>query len=64
MNSEDFIRFILILFSVLQPIRSLGNVGINLQKGFASADRVFEVLDTPESIRSKPDAAKISEVND
>ena len=63
MNSEDFIRFILILFSVLQPIRSLGNVGINLQKGFASADRVFEVLDTPESIRSKPDALKISEVN-
>jgi subfamily B ATP-binding cassette protein MsbA len=35
MSSEDFIRFILILFSVLQPIRSLSNVSINLQKGFA-----------------------------
>ena len=64
MNSEDFIRFILILFSVLGPIRNLSNVSVELQKGFASADRVFDVLDTPESIRSKPDALKISELSD
>ena len=64
MSSEDFIRFILILFSVLQPIRSLSNVSINLQKGFASADRVFEVLDTQPSIVSKPDAIKIEDVKE
>ena len=62
MNSEDFIRFILILFSVLQPIRSLSNVGINLQKGFASAERVFEVLDTVSPIISKPNAITINDV--
>ena len=62
MSSEDFIRFILILFSVLQPIRSLSNVSINLQKGFASADRVFDVLDTLPSIVSKPNAIKIQDV--
>ena len=64
MNSEDFIRFILILFSVLGPIRNLSNVSVELQKGFASADRVFEVLDTPESIKSRPDATTIRELND
>jgi len=64
MSSEDFIRFILILFSVLGPIRNLSNVSVELQKGFASADRVFDVLDTPISIRSKPGAVKISELND
>ncbi len=64
MNSEDFIRFILILFSVLGPIRNLSNVSVELQKGFASADRVFEVLDTPESIKSRPDAITISKLND
>ena len=62
MNSEDFIRFILILFSVLQPIRSLGKVGINLQNGFASADRVFHVLDTVPAIVSRPNAIKIKEI--
>jgi subfamily B ATP-binding cassette protein MsbA len=64
MSSEDFIRFILILFSVLQPIRSLSNVSINLQKGFASAERVFDVLDTQPSIVSKPNAIKIDDVNE
>ena len=64
MSSEDFIRFILILFSVLGPIRNLSNVSVELQKGFASADRVFDVLDTPISIRSKPGALKIRELND
>ena len=64
MSSEDFIRFILILFSVLGPIRNLSNVSVELQKGFASADRVFDVLDTPMSIRSKPGAIKLSELND
>ena len=64
MNSEDFIRFILILFSVLGPIRNLSNINIELQKGFASADRVFGVLDTPASIVSKLDAKTINELND
>ena len=64
MSSEDFIRFILILFSVLQPIRSLSNVSINLQKGLASADRVFDVLDTQPSIVSKPKAIKIEDVKE
>ena len=64
MNSEDFIRFILILFSVLGPIRNLSNVNIELQKGFASADRVFGVLDTSASIVSKIDAKTINELND
>jgi len=59
MNSEDFIRFILILFSVLGPVRLLGNVSVNLQTGFASAERVFNILDTPVDIIEKPDAIDI-----
>jgi subfamily B ATP-binding cassette protein MsbA len=59
MSSEDFIRFILILFSVLGPVRLLGNVSINLQTGFASAERVFNILDTPADIIEKPDAIDI-----
>ena len=64
MTSEDFIPCILSLFSVLGPIRNLSNVNIELQKGFASADRVFGVLDTPASIVSKLDAKTINELND
>ena len=56
MSSEDFIRFILILFSVLGPVRLLSNVSVNLQTGVASAERVFNILDTPPDIIEKPDA--------
>ena len=59
MGSEDFIRFILILFSVLGPVRILGNVSIDLQKGAASAERVFRIMDTPPDIVDKPDAISI-----
>jgi len=59
MSSEDFIRFILIMFSVLGPVRLLSNVGVNLQKGVASAERVFDILDTEPDILDKEDAIEL-----
>ena len=50
LTSEDFIRFILIMFSALQPIRSLSNVFAEIQVGAASAERVFGILDTEPAI--------------
>jgi len=45
LSSEDFLRFMFLLFSMLGPIRSLSNVHITLQNGYASAERIFEILD-------------------
>ena len=45
LSSEDFLRFMFLLFSMLGPVRSLSNVHITLQNGYASAERIFEVLD-------------------
>ena len=59
MSSEDFIRFILIMFSVLGPIRLLSNVSIQLQMGIASAERVFKVLDTKAEVSEVKDPIKI-----
>ena len=59
MNSEDFIRFILIMFSVLGPIRLLSNVSIQLQMGIASAERVFNILDTKPDIKEKKDCINL-----
>ena len=61
MSSEDFIRFILILFSVLGPVRLLSNVSVNLQMGVASAERVFNILDTPPDIIEKTDALDLKD---
>ena len=63
MSSEDFIRFILILFSVLGPIRLLSNVSVNIQAGIASAERVFSILDVPPIITEKESAIILKRMN-
>tara|TARA_X000000368_G_scaffold401348_1_gene374151 strand:+ start:1962 stop:3797 length:1836 start_codon:yes stop_codon:yes gene_type:complete len=62
-TSEDFIRFILLLFSLFQPIRKLSNVFNELQNGLASADRVFSILDTKSDITNASDTVKIDSLN-
>lgn len=62
MSSEDFIRFILILFSVFGPIRLLSNVNVNLQAGMASAERVFDILDTRPQITESSNALSLNEI--
>ncbi len=58
-TSEDFIRFILLLFSLFGPIKNLSNVFNELQNGLASADRVFSILDTKSDIVNISDAIHV-----
>lgn len=51
-SSEDFIRFILLLFSLWAPMKNLTNVVNEIQNGLASADRVFNILDIKSDINN------------
>ena len=59
LTSEDFLRFILMLFAMLAPIKTLGTVNITIQNSLAAAERVFKVLDSKPDINDKPDAKEI-----
>lgn len=59
LSSEDFLRFILLLFAMMTPLRKLSKVNVALQTGAASAERIFSILDTPPTIVDKADAVKI-----
>ena len=61
LSAEDFIRFIVILFSILGPIKQMSNVNIKIQMGAASAERIFGLLDTPPEIVEKADAVDLGE---
>jgi ABC-type multidrug transport system fused ATPase/permease subunit len=63
MDAGDFMTFILALFSMIKPVKSLSQIHIKLQEGMAAAERVFEVLDTPEKITEKRDAAELKQFN-
>ncbi|MBU1872280.1 ABC transporter ATP-binding protein/permease [bacterium] len=59
-EAEDFIRFIILLFAILTPIRSLNMVNVDLQEGIASAQRVFSILDEKPDITEKPNAIQLT----
>lgn len=46
-DSEDFLRYMVLLFSSFQPIKQLTDVNSIIQNGLASAERIYEVLDQP-----------------
>jgi len=63
-EAEDFIRFIIMLFAIMTPIKSLNNVTMELQEGLASAQRVFSIIDEKPDVVEKPDAVVIPGFND
>ena len=63
MQSDDFIKFILLLFAMLQPIRKLSNVNVVFQNGIAAAERVFSILDNHDKIVQRKNPIHISDFN-
>ncbi len=60
-NAEDFIRFVILMFSLLAPIKTLTHVNIDIQVGIASAERVFNVLNTEPIITNAKHAIEKTE---
>ncbi len=50
LSSEDFIRFIILLYAMLQPIKSFGEMNNNIQIALASGKRMFDLMDAPRTI--------------
>ena len=63
-SSEDFLRFILLLFSLFQPLKNLTNVVNELQNGLASADRVFAIMDIDSDIKDTNNAVEIVDLKE
>ncbi len=56
MDSEDFLRYIILLFSVLSPVKNLTSVNDSIQNGMAAAERIFNVIETPIENLESPHA--------
>lgn len=52
MNGADVMQFLFALFAIMSPISGLTNIPIQIQRGIVSAERVFKVLDTTESVKN------------
>ena len=63
-TAANFIAYIVVFSQIISPAKSFTQGFYSLQKGMASADRIFEVLDAEEVIVEKPDALLLPDFKD
>ncbi len=56
----SFFSFITALLLAYEPMKRLANLNATLQEGLAGAERLFDLLDTPPSMKEKPDAGVLA----
>jgi len=61
LEPEVFLTFLAVFSMIIQPAKSFSNGITALQRGTASATRIFEVIDTQSAIKNKPDAKPIQQ---
>lgn len=62
-QAQDFLRFLIFLFTMFQPIKDLSGLNNVLQSGFAAAERIFNILDAPEEIYNDVNQVTLKEFN-
>ena len=63
-TAANFIAYIVVFSQIISPAKSFSQGFYSLQKGMASADRIFEVLDAEEVIVEKENAISLPEFKD
>ena len=63
-DASTFIFYMVILYSVINPLKDLSKASYNIPKGLASMERVDKILNTKNNIVEKPNAEKIKEVKE
>jgi len=56
LDSSKFLGYILLFYTVLNPIKLITTTFYNIQKGEASAERIMTVLNNENTIKEAPDA--------
>ncbi|HEX9912250.1 MAG TPA: ABC transporter transmembrane domain-containing protein [candidate division Zixibacteria bacterium] len=64
LTPDRFFLFLVAMFSLMQPLKILSHVNIDIQQGLAAATRIFEVLDTQPKIKSPVDGKKLESLNE
>ena len=56
LQPDEFMGYIVLFYTVLNPIKLITTSYYNIQKGEASAERIMQILNTENSIKDKPNA--------
>ena len=63
-DAPTFIFYMVILYSVINPLKDFAKAGYNIPKGMASMERVNKILETESSIKEAPNVSDVTGFND
>jgi subfamily B ATP-binding cassette protein MsbA len=63
LKPEEFLTYIMLFYTVLNPVKAITTAYYNIQKGDASAERIIQVLETENEIIEKPNAIQKTDFN-
>ena len=58
-DGSTFIYYLIILYTMLQPLKELSKAGYSIQKGMASMERINKIMNAENPIKDVPDAQTI-----
>ena len=61
-TTGELFSFITALLMAYDPMKKLGNLNVSIQEGLASAQRLFNVLDTKPILFDKPNAQELNSI--
>ncbi|QKZ12755.1 ABC transporter ATP-binding protein [Spirosoma sp. KUDC1026] len=64
LTAAEFIAYIAIFSQVTRPAKDISNAFSGSQRGLASGERVLELIDTPSTVRDKPNAVTLPPFQD
>ncbi len=64
LDAGDFITYLILMFSMIKPVKSLSQIHVKLQEGMAASERIFRVMDADEKIVEAPNAKTIETFKD
>ena len=62
-TAPQFIYYLVILYTLLQPLKELSKAGYTIQKGMASMERINKILLAENTIKEAPDARPVQGLN-
>jgi ATP-binding cassette, subfamily B, bacterial MsbA len=63
LSASEFITYIILYSQVLVPAKNISNAVSNIQRGIASGERIFEIIDEEVKIKSSSNAIAVSDFN-
>ena len=64
LNGALFIVYLGLAYNILTPAKAISKASYSVKNGLAAAERVFEVLETKNTVATKENAIKITEFTD